>query len=134
MEMLHSSGKGCEFTRCCSPVWFMIQGFDWTVLLGWKSYWSCACLSMLQTAVLPAIQQLYGNEDFYFQEDGAPHISFCDVRCYFGGDFSKLMDRGNVAYTLRSSDLTPFDFLRVKNTTQNLQCSHSWEKQLNNRH
>ena len=33
---------------------------------------SALYLNMLQTSILPAIQELYGDESFYLQQDGAP--------------------------------------------------------------
>jgi hypothetical protein len=37
-------------------------------------------LSMLWTSILPAIHQPYGNDPFYFQQDGAPPHYYRDVR------------------------------------------------------
>jgi hypothetical protein len=31
--------------------------------------------NMLQESILPTIHQLYGDEDMWYQQDGAPHIT-----------------------------------------------------------
>jgi hypothetical protein len=38
-------------------------------------------LNMIRTPILPAVHQLYGNEPFYFQQDGASS-HYQDVRSY----------------------------------------------------
>ena len=38
------------------------------------------CLKTLRVSVLPAIHTLYGNEEFYFQQDGAPPRYHRDIR------------------------------------------------------
>jgi hypothetical protein len=37
----HSHGQGGQFTRTYRLVWFVIQGFNWTVLFWRNSYWPC---------------------------------------------------------------------------------------------
>ena len=39
-------------------------------------------LNMLRTSVLPTIRTHYGNEEFYFQQDGAPPHYHRDVHAY----------------------------------------------------
>jgi hypothetical protein len=34
-----------------------------------------AYLNMLQELIVPAVRQLYGDEDMWYQQDGAPHIT-----------------------------------------------------------
>lgn len=72
-----------------------------------------AYLDMLQTRILPAIQALYGNEMFYFQQDGAPPHYHRDVRLYLDETLpGRWVGRRGAAaeYPPRSPDLTPLDF------------------------
>ena len=39
-------------------------------------------LDMLRTSILPAIRTLFGNDRFYFKQDGAPLHFHRDVRAY----------------------------------------------------
>ena len=39
-------------------------------------------LDMLQTSIFPAIRELFGDERFYLQQDGAPPHYHQDVRVY----------------------------------------------------
>ena len=48
-------------------------------------------LDMLRTSILPAIRTLFGNDRFYFQQDGAPQHFHRDVRAYLDENLS--MDR-----------------------------------------
>jgi hypothetical protein len=69
-------------------------------------------LNMLRTSILPAIRQLWGNEPFCFQQDGAPPHYHRDVGSYL--DETLLAQwigrRGSVEYPPRSPDLTTLDF------------------------
>jgi hypothetical protein len=50
----------------------------------------------------PAIHQLYGNEPFYFQQDGAPPGYHTDIRSYLNGTLPGqwIGRRGSVEYHL----------------------------------
>ena len=67
---------------------------------------------MLRTSVLPAIRTLYGNEEFYFQQDGAPSHYHRDVRAYLDHKLPGhwIGRRGPIEFPPRSPDLTPLDF------------------------
>ena len=69
-------------------------------------------LDMLQTSIVPAIQELYGDESFYLQQDGAPPHYHRDVRMYLDETLRGqwIGRRGAVELPPRSSDLTPLDF------------------------
>lgn len=69
-------------------------------------------LNMIQTSVLPAIRALYGNEEFYFQQDGAPPHYHRDVRAYLDDNLPGhwIGRRGPIEFPPRSPDLTPLDF------------------------
>ncbi|KAJ4425934.1 hypothetical protein ANN_27560 [Periplaneta americana] len=66
-------------------------------------------LNMLCTSVLPAIRTLYGNEEFYFQQDGAPPHYHRDVRAYLDDNLPGhwIGRSGPIEFPLRSPDLTP---------------------------
>jgi hypothetical protein len=40
------------------------------------------CLDMLQTSIFPVIRELFGDERFHLQQDGAPPHYHRDVRAY----------------------------------------------------
>lgn len=71
-----------------------------------------AYLEMLQTNILPAIQNLYDDELFYMQQDGAPPHYHRDVRLYLDRILPGrwVGRRGAIEYPPRSPDLTPLDF------------------------
>ncbi|PSN52652.1 hypothetical protein C0J52_08821 [Blattella germanica] len=66
----------------------------------------------LQTSILPAIRDLYGDGRFYFQQDGAPAHYHNRVREYLDENLPGrwIGRRGAVEYPPRSPDLTPLDF------------------------
>ena len=69
-------------------------------------------LDMLQTSTLSAIRELYGDESFYLQQDGAlPHYHR-DVRMYLDETVPGrwIGRRSAVEFPPRSPDLTPLDF------------------------
>jgi hypothetical protein len=48
---------------------------------------------MFETSTVPAIQLLYGDEETYYQQDGAhPHYNQ-DARAYLDDKFSRPVDR-----------------------------------------
>jgi hypothetical protein len=61
-------------------------------------------LNMFWTSILPAIYQLYRNEPFYFQEDGAPSHHHRDIRSYIDETQTDhwIGRRGSVEYHPRS--------------------------------
>nr|CAI5870216.1 unnamed protein product [Callosobruchus analis] len=69
-------------------------------------------LTMLADSIFPAIRALYGNDDFYFQQDGAPPHYHRDVRAYLDQNLSGqwIGRRGKIEFPPRSPDLTPLDF------------------------
>jgi len=69
---------------------------------------------MLQESIVPAIHQLFGDEDVWYRQEGTlPHYHH-DVRAYLDNTFSEqwIRYRGSVEYPPppRSLDLTPPDF------------------------
>ncbi|KAJ4437251.1 hypothetical protein ANN_17386 [Periplaneta americana] len=68
-------------------------------------------LNVLSTSVLPAIRTLYENEEFYFQQDGAPSHCHRDVRAYDDNLPGRWIGRrGPIEFPTRSPDLIPLDF------------------------
>ncbi|UYV73871.1 hypothetical protein LAZ67_11001217 [Cordylochernes scorpioides] len=69
-------------------------------------------LTMLADSIFPAIRALYGNDDFYFQLDGAPPHYHRDVRAYLDKNLSGqwIGRRGPIEFPARSPELTPLDF------------------------
>ncbi|CAK1592284.1 unnamed protein product [Parnassius mnemosyne] len=69
-------------------------------------------LTMLADSIFPAIRALYGNDDFYFQQDGAPPHYHRDVGAYLDQNLSGqwIGRRGPIEFPARSPDLTPLDF------------------------
>jgi len=69
-------------------------------------------LDMLRTSILPAVRTLFGNDRFYFQQDGAPPHFHRDVRAYLDENLPGqwIGRRGAVEFPPRSLDLTPLDF------------------------
>ncbi|KAJ4430364.1 hypothetical protein ANN_22580 [Periplaneta americana] len=61
------------------------------------------------TSVLPAIRTLYGNEKFYFQQDGVPPHYHRDIRAYLDDNLPGhwIVRRGPIEFPQRSLDLTP---------------------------
>ena len=64
---------------------------------------------MLADSIFSAIRALYGNDEFYFQQDGARHR---DVRAYLDHNVPGhwIGRRGPNEFPARSPDLTPLDF------------------------
>jgi hypothetical protein len=67
---------------------------------------------MLADSIFPAIRALYGNDNFYFQQDGAPPHYHRDVRAYLDQNLPGqwIGRRGPIEFPARSPDLTPLDF------------------------
>jgi len=68
-------------------------------------------LKILGTSLAPALRDLNGNEEFYCQQDGAPHIPIVTS----GATWLNFQPgctgrRGSVEYQPRSLDLTPLNF------------------------
>jgi len=69
-------------------------------------------LDMLRTSILPAIRTHFGNDEFYFQQDGAPPHFHRDVTAYLNENLPGqwIGRRGAVEFPPHSLDLTPLDF------------------------
>ena len=67
---------------------------------------------MLRTSVLPTNRTLYGNEEYYSQQDDAPPHYLRDVRAYLDGNHPEhwIGRRGLIEFPPRSLDLTVLDF------------------------
>jgi len=67
---------------------------------------------MLHTSILPAIRTHFGNDRFYFQQDGTPPHFHRDVKAYLDENLPGqwIGQRGAVEFPPRSPDLTPLDF------------------------
>jgi hypothetical protein len=66
-------------------------------------------LIMLQKSIVPAVHQMYEDEDMWYQQDGALQHYHRDVRDYLDNSFPDrwIGRRGSVEYPPRSPDLTP---------------------------
>jgi len=66
---------------------------------------------MIHTSILPEIRTLFGNDRFYFQQDGTPP-HFQHVRAYLNENFPGqwIGRRDAVEFPPCSLDLTPLDF------------------------
>ena len=60
---------------------------------------------------MPRIREQFGDEEFYFQQDGAPSHYHRDVRAYLDENLPKrwIWRRGSIEFPPRSPDLTPLD-------------------------
>ena len=69
-------------------------------------------LNLLQESVGPRVEEIFGDEEIYFQQDGAPPHYHRDVRAYLEATFPNrwIGRRGSVDFPARSPDLTPMDF------------------------
>jgi transposase len=70
-------------------------------------------LNLLQEFVIPRIREEFRDEeDFYFQQDGAPPHYHRDVRAHLDENLPNrwIGRRGSIEYPPRSPDLTPMDF------------------------
>lgn len=69
-------------------------------------------LNLLRHFIMPNIRQAFGDEVFYFQQDGAPPHYHHIVRSYLDEILPNkwIGRRGFVEYPPRSPDLTPLDF------------------------
>jgi len=69
-------------------------------------------LDMLRTSILPAIHTLFGNGQFYFQQDGAPLHFHRDVTAYLNEKLPGqwIGQRGAGEFPPHSPELTPLDF------------------------
>ena len=58
------------------------------------------------------MSEIFGEEEIYFQQDGAPPHYHRDVRAYLKATFPNrwIGRRGSVEFPARSPDLTPMDF------------------------
>ena len=70
-------------------------------------------LNLLQEYAIPRIQEMFRNDEWYFQQDGAPPHYHRDVRAYLDRHLPNrwVGRRGSMEYPPRSPDLTPMDFL-----------------------
>ena len=74
---------------------------------------SLAYLNLLQQYLIPIIREVFKNEEFYFQQDGAvPHYPH-DVRSFLEEILPNrwIRRKGFVEYTIRSPNLKQLDFL-----------------------
>ena len=69
-------------------------------------------LNFLQQSVMPSIREDFEDEEFYFQQDGAPPHYHSDVRSLLDKFLPNtwIGRRGFVEYPPRSPDLTLLDF------------------------
>ncbi|XP_076316060.1 uncharacterized protein LOC143228684 isoform X1 [Tachypleus tridentatus] len=69
-------------------------------------------LNMLQEFAMPRIQEQFGEEECFFQQDGTPPHFHRDVRAYLDASMPDrwIGRRGGVEFPARSPDLTPMDF------------------------
>ncbi|KAF8778336.1 hypothetical protein HNY73_015067 [Argiope bruennichi] len=69
-------------------------------------------LNLLQQSVIPSIREVFEQDEFYFQQDGASSQYHRDVRSFLDGilPYRWIGRRGFVEYPPRSPDLTPLDF------------------------
>ena len=69
-------------------------------------------MNLLQQSVMPSIKKDFEDEEFYFQQDGAPPHYHRDVRFFLDEVLPNrwIGRRGFVEYPPRSPDLTPLDF------------------------
>ncbi|XP_076308564.1 uncharacterized protein LOC143223979 [Tachypleus tridentatus] len=67
---------------------------------------------MLQEFAMPHIQEQFGEEECFFQQDGTPPHFHRDVRAYLDASMPVrwIGQRGSVEFPARSPDLTPMDF------------------------
>uniref|UniRef100_A0A2C9L5J0 Tc1-like transposase DDE domain-containing protein n=1 Tax=Biomphalaria glabrata TaxID=6526 RepID=A0A2C9L5J0_BIOGL len=72
----------------------------------------CGVVCLRGDSIFPAIRALYGNDEFYFQQDGAPPHYHRDVRAYLDHNVPGqwIGRRGPIEFPARSPDLTPLDF------------------------
>ena len=69
------------------------------------------CVNMLRDTVLPQSQIQHDNDDFFFQQDGAPPHDAVTVRKFLDEQLPNrwIGRRGPVEWPPRSPDLTPMD-------------------------
>ncbi|XP_076322031.1 uncharacterized protein LOC143231372 [Tachypleus tridentatus] len=69
-------------------------------------------LNILQEFAMPRIQEQFGEEECFFQQDGAPPHFHRDVGAYLDASTPDrwIGRRGSVEFLARSPDLTPIDF------------------------
>ena len=109
-KFAYSWGKGTELTRNYFLAWNIIQGFQQNVLL-WRKFTDLAYLNILGTPLVPVLRDPNGNEEFYCQQDGAPHIPIVTSGAtWLNFQAGCTGRRGSVEYQPRSLDLTPLDF------------------------
>ena len=68
-------------------------------------------LNLLQEYAMPRMQVMFRNEEWYFQQDGAPPHYHHNVRAYLDCHLPNrwVGQRGSIKYPPRSPDLTPMD-------------------------
>ena len=69
-------------------------------------------LNLLQEYAMPRMQEMFRNEEWYFQQDGVPPHYHRDVRAYLDGHLPNrwVIQRGSIEYPPHSPDFTPMDF------------------------
>lgn len=69
-------------------------------------------LTLLEESIGPHIEEMFGDDEIYFQQDGAPPHYHCDVRAHLNATHPDtwIGRRGAIEYPARSPDLTPMDF------------------------
>ena len=69
-------------------------------------------LNLLMENVGPGSEEMFEQEEIYFQQDGAPPHYHRDVRAYLDATLpnKQIGRRGSVEFSVRSPDLTPMDF------------------------
>lgn len=92
-------------------MWFISQGSIWSIFFE-ATVTGQVYKNLLQESVLPCIREYYGDEEFIYQQDGAPPHYHRDVRSYLNEILPNrwIGRRGFVEFPPRSPDLTPLDF------------------------
>ncbi|XP_076368286.1 uncharacterized protein LOC143255849 [Tachypleus tridentatus] len=69
-------------------------------------------MNLLQESVMPHIREQFGDDDFYFQQDGAPPHYHHNVRAYLNENLPNrwIERRGRTEFPSRSPNPTPLDF------------------------
>ena len=87
-------------------------------------------LNLLQNSVMPSIREVFkDDENFCFQQDGAPPYYHHNVRAYLDEHLPNrwIARRGSIEYHPRSPDLAPMNFFLCghlkDNVVQNRQLS-----------
>ena len=67
-------------------------------------------LNLLQESIMPCIQEVFGDEEVYFQQDGAPTHYHCDARTYLDENLPSRWIGRRGSIEKNPPDLTPLDF------------------------